>query len=336
MSRFAYFFSMCQKYIPEGTALLNSLHRVGNQQDVHISGYNLPESFISQFSKLSFPVIHHAISEPDAREFGGEGEILCRRRYFDAANVGQSYEAMCVLDADMWLVRPVEQYFEIAAKTDFILGATLEQKRMYGEHEHESLADGTPTLPGPVWNHKDICCAPIFVDMRKHCVIFKRSWMIFREGYRAPDMAAINAMILAHSYSDKVLPLSNTVWVNSNEKALKPYIRFIRHDKDPEPGFQLWTETGDPVYIVHGQYYKQSWRDQQLLNRIGCTNGYLGGSTKSIRMAHGALEQLYRCFQTLQDGPIVIEHKAYTPSGDPGDSFLSEAVDATFRETVRV
>ena len=117
--------------------------------------------------------------------------------------------------------------------------------------------------------------------------------------------------------------------MGTNEKLLKPYIRVIRHDQDPGPGSQLWTETGDALYIVHGQFYKARWRRQQLLNRAGCIKGYLGGTdtpedTNSYRMAAGSMELLYRTFSAMLGGPLQVPRVAYTPSGHPDDPEVPE------------
>lgn len=326
MSRYCYVVSACKKYVPELCALLNSLERTGNQEDVHVIGYELPDSFVSQFSSLSYQVILHPVSEPEARQYGGEGEILCRKRYYYAAEFGKYYEATCILDADMVFVRPPTAYFHLAATSGYLLGAALEQKRVYGHIEHHQLGDGTKLLDKPVWNAKDICCAPIFCDMRLDkpwAAIFRNSWQFFVDGFKAPDMEAINISILAAGMSDRVVLMPNVMWVGTNEQFLKPYQRIVRQVSDPAPGGQIWTETGSPVFILHGQPYKQRWRDQQIRNRMQCSDGYLGGCRKSVELAVGALELLYTYFKSCLDYRIHVEKIAYTETGAPGDSLLT-------------
>lgn len=321
-SKYAFVVSACSKYVPELCALLNSLDYIGNKEDVHVLGYNLPVAFVAQFRILSYKVIFHPISYEEARLFAGESEILCRKRYWYAGQIGQSYDSICILDADMFFIRPVTQYFQIAAKTDLILGAALEQKRMYGHIDHHK-AGGTHILPAPRWNNRDICCAPIFVNMRLYCVPFKQSWLIFENGFKeelnfkAPDMEAINIMLLHHNLTDKVVLLPGVQWVGTNEQFLKPYIRIVSKDEDPEIGSKIWTETGWPVYIIHGQPYKAKWRRQQLANRHGCAEGYLGASEKPDSMARGALELLHSTFLKMLRYKIKVEEKAYTRTGHP-------------------
>jgi hypothetical protein len=314
--KYAFVVSACKKYVPELCALLNSLEAMGNRHDVILIGYELPEYFTGQFDHLSFHVEHYAVPEKEAREFGGESEILCRKRYWYAAEWGKHYDAVCILDADMFFVRPVDQFFEIAASTGLLLGATLEQKRIYGEIDHHRVK-GAQLLEKPVWNHKDVCCAPMFGDANTWGRIWKQSWTMFAEGwpetnFKAPDMESYNLLILHYKLSDRVLLLPNYSFVATNEKLLKPYTRVT-----VQTDGLLWTESGEPIYIVHGQFYKAIWRRQQLLNRHGCAEGYLGASEKPDQQAAGAMDCLYSWFKHFLDYKLKIEKKAYTETGHP-------------------
>lgn len=323
-SQYAFIVSANTRYVPELCALLNSLDYINNRHDVHVIAFGLPESFVQQFNKLSFRVIVHEHTPDDAVAAHGESEILCRKRFWYAATLGQAYDAVCVLDADMFFVRAVDHFFEIAAKTGLLIGAALEQKRVYGKEPHQEV-NGKQLLERPLWNPKDVCCAPLFADMRGMWgTLFADSWTIFHEcGFKAPDMEAYNLLILDRKLSDRVLMICNSQLVGTNEKLLKPYMRVIEQGQDPTPGCRLWTESGDPIYIVHGQFVKQRWRDQQILNRRHCIKGYLGGADHALQQAVGSLELLHRCFMQMLTFRIQIEAKAYTPHGEWGEQLLS-------------
>lgn len=316
---YAFVVSACQKYVPELCALLNSLEMINNPHPVHVIGYKLPQEFVSQFSLLSYPVIFYDIPEAEAREFGGEGEILCRKRYWYAAEWGKTrhYDAVCVLDADMIFARPVDQLFKIASECGYIVGASLEQKRIYGEIEHHKI-NGVQVLPHPTWNPKDIACAPLFFDPQRYGDLFKECWTIFTSGYpetnfKAPDMESYNLLLIRDHLLDQVFQLPNMCYVGTNEKLLKPYTRFtVQTDGKP------WTESGEAIYILHGQFYKAVWRRQQLLNRHGCAEGYIGFATNCDNMAVGAMNGIHELFKKcLQYRIRVDETKAYTVNGHP-------------------
>lgn len=318
MSDYCFVVSASTGFTPDLTALLNSLEVIGNKHDVHILGYKLPRYFTEQFSKLSYKTILTEATEEEVATSGGVGEFTLRKRYLYAAQWGQTYKATCVLDADMLFVRPVDLYFHIAHKAQIIIGASLEQKRFYGGDQPDHiLRDGTKLLETATWNHRDICAAPVFADMTVYCWYFKESWNIYQQGFRANDMDGLNLTFLKHSLTDRILLVSNPQLVSTNEKILKPYIRVVGHPEDPEPGGKLWTETGDPIYIMHGKWYQAAWRKNQYDNRVQCGNGYLGGCEKSNQLAEGAIQTAYSYFKRCLDYCIQVPHEAYTNNGHP-------------------
>ncbi len=319
--KYAFIVSACKKYVPELCALLNSLEAIGNKHDVFVIGYELPEDFVNQFEKLSFHVELYDIPEHEAREFGGESEILCRKRYWYAGEWGKNYDAVCLLDADMIFVRPVDQFLEIAAKCEFILGVTLEQKTIYGTdedgHNHQRVL-GEHLVKERIWNDKDMCCTPMFINAKTYEKQLKKSWDIFTWGYpinnfKAPDQQALNMILVSEGLTHNVILLPNMCFVASNEKLLKPYTRMTVQSDG-----KIWTESGEPVFIIHGQFYKARWRQGQLEARHGCAEGYLGHSFNSDKMAEGAMNGLYEFFKKNLNGVIQVNvQKAYTPSGHP-------------------
>lgn len=328
--RHCFVVSACKKYVPELTALLNSLEMVGNKHDVFVIGYELPKELTAQFSDLGYKIIFYDIPEAEAREYGGESEILCRKRYWYAAEWGKAYDSVCILDADMVVVRPLDLQLEIAAKCDIILGVSLEQKTIYGTDEdghHHQRCMGEHMVQKKTWNAKDMCCTPCFVNAKTYESQLKMSWDIFTEGYpdknfKAPDQQAFNMVLVAEELTDRVMLLPNMCWVGSNEKLLKPYTRFtIQSDG------LIWTESGEPVFVLHGQFYKARWRKGQLEARHNCAEGYLGYSFNTDKMAEGALNGLYEWFKKCLNYKIKVDTtKAYTPSGHPTELVPMESI----------
>ena len=307
----AFIVTACSKYIPEITALLSSLDYVGSKADVHLWFYNYPEDYLKQLSEAdwSYKLHLHKIEESEAREFGGEGEILCRKRYWYASEIGKDYDAVCVLDADMVFVRDPYQFFEIAAKSGYILGVTKEQCKTY-DHPHHTV-NGEWIIPKGTWNDKDICNCPLFLDVKIWGDALKDSWEWFTRNYpntnmKCPDMDCLNIALLKHGAHDKIIKLPGLQWLGTNEQHLKPYIRVIGG-----PDGLLWTENGLEIFSYHGQYYKKIWRETQLANRHRCAEGYLGCSYNTDGMAKFALETLHNHFKKMLDWKIKIEKKNY-------------------------
>jgi len=303
---------------------------IGNKHDVFVIGYELPNVFVEQFKDLSFKVIHYDIPEAEAREYGGESEILCRKRYWYAAEWGKDYDSVCLLDADMLIVRPLDLHLEIAAKCDIILGVSLEQKTTYGTDEdghHHQRVRGVHIVTERIWNDKDMCCTPMMINAKTYEWHLKKSWEIFtweypEKNFKAPDQQAFNMILVAEKLTNRVILLPNMCWVGSNEKLLKPYTRFsIQNDG------LVWTESGEPVFVLHGQFYKARWRQGQLEARHGCAEGYLGYSFKTDQMARSAMEGLYEWFKKCLNYKITVDgEKAYTPSGHPSELVPMEQI----------
>ena len=311
LSQYAYIVAACKKYIPEINGLLNSLDACGNKQDVHVWHYDWPTDYLQAVveTEWTFSLIMHKIEEPEARQFGGEAEIVCRKRYWYAAEIGKEYEAICVLDADLIFTRDPKQFMKIAAKTGFIVGTHKEQNKVY-DHEHH-LAQGKILVDPEFWNDKDLCNCPLFIDAKLHERPLKRSWEIFADGFpetnfRAPDMDAMNISFIEAGLYDSIIKLSNHAWLGTNESILKPYTRAVlRRDK-------LFTENGQEIFCFHGQYYKKKWRDCQISNRHGCAEGYLKASENSDNMARGSMDLLTSIFNKMCfEHKLSIEKKDY-------------------------
>lgn len=305
-SRYAYIVAATYSYTPELTALLNSLDYVGSTADVHLIGIELKEEFLSQLSKLSYKVIHHDIPEEVWQADRGRSEVVCRKRYWYAAEWGQEYDAICVLDADLIFCQNPWQYFEIVSKTGFILGPCKEQNKVYDDDHH--LVDGKWiwNVPRGFYNDKDLCNCPLFLDAKIWGEALKYSWDIFlNHEFKAPDMDAMNLSFLHFGAHDKIIPMPGNQWLGTNEQHLKPYIRAIR-TRD-----RIQTESGITIMSYHGQYYKEKWRNCQLENRHHCASGYLKATECSDNMAEGAMNTLYTKFKQMLDCTIKISHIDY-------------------------
>jgi len=310
MGKFAFIVGATYSYTPELTALLNSLDYVGNTADVYILGIELQDEFLSQLSKLSYKVVHHNIPESEWQSDGGRSEIVCRKRYWYAAEFGKDYDAVCVLDADLVFCRNPIQYFEIAAKTGYVLGPCKEQNKVYDDPHHQFK--GEWLIPEGYWNDKDLCNCPVFIDARKYELPLKQSWLWFLDGredgtnMKCPDMDCMNIAFIKYIGKENIITMPGNQWLGTNEQHLKPYIRAITQRDG-----NIRTESGIEIFSYHGQYYKEKWRKCQLENRHGCANGYLKATECSDSIASSAMNTLYNRFLQMLDYRIVIEHKDY-------------------------
>ena len=304
-----YAFIVCAdiRYLPEWVALANSLDFVGNKQDVHFYGYHIPQEVIDQFPLLGYQVIFHNITDEELHATHGLSEVVCRKRYYFANEIGQDYQSICVLDADMIFCRDPILYFEIAAKTGLVLCAVKEQKQSYDDPHHQ--AKGEWIIPEGTQPTVDLCNCPLFVDTHVWGKALKESFEVFMDGFpdtnfKGPDMAAMNILLYKYGSNERTIGLPNVQWIATNEQALKPYQRFVG-DRD-----SIKTETGTPVFSFHGQFYHPRWRNCQLANRHRCIQGYLKASGDSLlssdNIAKGSMNLMYERFKKMLDYKIQI------------------------------
>ena len=307
-SRFLYVVGATYSYTPELCAMLNSLDYVGNTFDVLVLGFEMEDSFIEQFSKLNFKVIFHKITEEERDQSKGTSEVVCRKRYWYAGEYGKNYEAVCVLDADLVWVRNPVNFFEMAAKTGFIIGPSKEQNKVYDDPHHQFK--GEWIIPEGYYNRNDMCNCPVFLDAKIWEEALKKSWEWFITDFpnanmKCPDMDCMNIAFVKYGGEGKTVVLPGVQFLGTNEQMLKPYMRAI-NDRD-----LIKTESGFPIYSYHGQYYKKGWRENQLNNRHNCANGYLKATECCDSIAEGSMNLLYTYFLKMLDYKILIERKNY-------------------------
>lgn len=277
MNKYAYIVAANRRYLPGLNALLNSLDMVGNKYPVFILGYDLPEDYLNKASMvLSYPIFTTKIKQEEV-EFLGEAEVLMRKRYSYPADLDfGSYEAVCILDADMFFAHNAEVYLEIAHKTGLVLGCGLEQKRRYGDANHQYPSGSGVYLIAPdFWNAHDLCCAPLFVGPQWYPAL-KKSWDIVNvepdKRFKAPDMDALNICLLEAGSHDRTICLSQHNWTGLHECFMKAHTRAVDiHGK-------LCTEDGEEIFVVHGQWWNKTWRGWQIENQLGMVDREFDGS----------------------------------------------------------
>ena len=332
-SEYAYIVTADIRYLPEVIGNLNSLHLIGNQQDVHYFGSLIPDEVVEQFDKLCYRLIYHAVPDEEIKAAHGNSEVMCRKRYWYAAEYGQDYEAVCVLDADLIWSHLPDVFFEVAAKAGLIVGASKEQNKIYNELHHEYAGGWNWKVPRGYYNDADLCNCPTFIDARLYEEALRKQWEIFIEGnpfkeempdthFKAPDMDAMNICFLdaVWPHTERILPLPGLMFLGTNEQHFKPYINATMRENG------LWTKNGIKIYSVHGHFRHRQWCEIQLSNRKGCIEGQLNGSESAYNQAEGSLTVLCRyAHHCLWDGPIQIEKKNYRHPEKPiEDTYIWE------------
>lgn len=259
---------------PAAVALLNSLDYIGFDGTIEFIPFeDFPVEFLDyidetyNYTVMLYPFEKRIFSETFQ---GRKSDYMKRYRYHVAAKVSESYDAVCFLDTDMFFVRPVDLFFEIASN-GILLGAAKTGKVRYGQNPSYHV-DGKELLDKPVWNEKDICCCPIFFN-EEHKQVFEDVYYAYTtKGKRmeASDLFAINLMILRNRANERMITLPCHSWVGTNEVMLKPFTRVVERETG------LISENGDLVYSVHGKWFSEGWHNGQIFHMDRVIEKYLG------------------------------------------------------------
>ena len=316
MTDYAYIVPSNTKYLPGVTALLNSLERFGNKYDVIFQHYLIDPGYLAKLKDYSFTIIPEEISVAEV-EYLGEAEVLMRKRYYRAAELTE-YKAICILDADFFVLKDPFCYFK-AAEIGNVVGVTLEQKRRYGDPNHR--VDGEFLIDPELWCARDLCCAPMFVNPTIWSVPLKLSYdIVYRpekggvnfEGdkgkFKGPDMDAINICLLKHGSYKHTLCLDQHTWSGLHESLMKIFTRaVVKHD-------QLFTEDGREIFMIHGQWWERVWRGWQIDGQMGMIEREMDNSQRAKSIAQQSFDLVctwYKDFAT--NGPISMND--YLPEG---------------------
>jgi len=303
MTKYAHVVAANTKYLPYLNAFLNSLEYVKNTQDVHIISWGLSPSYLNKLSQLSYKTIIHEISNDSKMIEISEGDALMRYRYKLAADL-KDYESVVVFDADSIVVRNLDLWLEVAARSKTIIGVALEQKRWYGEPEEHHKVNGEYPIPR-TWNEKDIACSPLFFSPKDFGDVFSYSWHIFADyppEKRAlcPDMDCLGLAILKHGVQDRVIALAEATFSGLHETLLKPFSHVCeQHGK-------LFTINGEEIFAVHGQYNSEIWKGWQLEGQMKCIDRELDGSPRCKEIAKACYEQLENYWKKMSNYKIHV------------------------------
>lgn len=310
MSKFSYIVASNTKYLPGLNALINSLDQLDNKIKLHVLGYNLPETYITAVNdaKLGFEVEFEAITQAEV-DWLGEAEVLMRKRYMTPSQ--NDYDAVCILDADMFICQELTRYF-IAANTGLILGCGMEQKRRYNVDNHQYPAgSGNYIIPQDYWAKRDLCCSPFFVGRRWYPTL-KRTWDMVNdhahgEGrFLAPEMDSLNITLIAEGAEEWIIPMNQPCWTGLHETLMKAHTRAI------DMHGQIFTEDGQEVNIVHGQFWNRTWRGWQIDGQMGMIEREFDNSARYKSISQGSFEFICKKFKEFTcDGKISINDFLY-------------------------
>jgi len=247
MPRYAYIIPSSYDYIPGLAALLASIEKYTPNVDIVLVSYDIPTDFLTSLGKFTFNVIDKPQSEPDQKL----ATIIERFRV--TAEVMPNYDAICFMDADMFLLGDVILFFDIAAK-GFIV--TAHNGGIIGfTKEHQRLGKADLGVDNYIYT-KTHTAVPVFASA------LDADW--FAAVYRDYDRNALDDYTLLNLKGiqlekfKRMISLPSYAFTGIHHWQLKPETSLMRM------GNLVLTGTEEQPYMTHGKWWDKGWIDSLM------------------------------------------------------------------------
>ncbi len=255
MAKYAYIVAVSEGYIPALDALLGSLNEYGAGAEVLLLAWQLPDAYLESLEKYNYKisVIPSTNPDRDAKQATTIG------RYWVASKVADDYDAVCVLDADMFLLADCTLFFKLAA-AGFIVVGSNGMLIDFGRNQQERYGVdlGIESLPYPEVHSS----APIFISKAdtnwfEELVTWDRtdSW---------DDFLLLNLLGIKLGKTDHMVVMPPYAFTGLHHWQVKPETA-LRYKGD-----LVVSGTEERVYMVHGRWWDKDW-----------INGVMAGTMKS-------------------------------------------------------
>lgn len=210
-------------------------------------------------------------------------------RFRVASELAGKYDAICLLDADMFLTADVGLFFDIASKGFIVTGSNgmlINFNKEYQEHYHIDL--GCDQYP----YYKVHTTAPIFLSD------YDLDW--FSELYNSrridswDDFLYLNILGIKMKKYERMLCMPPYAFTGIHHWQVKPCTRAI------EKGGKLISNTEEEIYMVHGKWWDEGWLTGLMDPMKGYSEAYpnakpewiLDAATKSRDLVKGYFDAL--------------------------------------------
>ena len=278
---YAFIVAASANYIPGLVAMFNSLKRLDNEHDVILVSFRLPEWFLQYVHEYWFTV----------RVIETEGENQTHQtaieRFRVACEIGPEYDAICLLDADMFLEANVDVFFLAGSKGLIVTGSNgmiINFNKAYQEQYELDL--GRDEWPYPQIH----TTVPIFLDTRNldwFDALYKSrrvdSW---------DDFLYLNILGIKMGKYKKMICMPPYAFTGIHHWQMKPETAAM------EKGDLLLSGTEDQIYVIRGKWWDEGW----LQDLVPTMERYWHDEDISSRgqgRTHNAINSLLRRFRNL-------------------------------------
>ncbi|NGX49314.1 MAG: hypothetical protein K940chlam5_00912 [Candidatus Anoxychlamydiales bacterium] len=279
MTKFAFLIAASANYIPGLNALFNSLADHNHKEDIILIDFNLPQDFLDTLKHLPFSVRLVKIKGEKDQVRGTAIE-----RFRVAVELGKEYEAICLLDADMFVVSNSQLFFEIASKGFIVTGSNgmiINFNKAYQEQYQTFLGKDE-------WPYAKIhTSCPIFIspqDLDWFDTLYKA-----RQISTWDDFLYLNILGIKLGKDKKMLVMPPYCFTGIHHFGVKPETGWF------EKAGLILSGTEEQAYMIHGKWWDKGWRDDlpRTMARFFKDEGMSG---KSIEKSERSTALAYKLF----------------------------------------
>jgi len=262
MSKFCFFVSCTNNYIPYLNAFLNSLYKRKIKDvidfDVKIISYNMGSKYIDKLSKFPFniEVIDVDVEEIRSKTKWGQAYISKCSRYYYLNKLGREYDACALMDADLFLVsQNFSNLFHLVNNTKLMINCNERFKWIFGNRHR---VDNVPIFSEDNKIRKFHCNTPMIIDVNKWSEVIEYYMSIVYRGKEhivnsedkkkdIGDIFSWNIAVQKQNRQNDVILLPMEVLTQVHQTAYKKWTELIN-----DHGF--WTTfSGEEVMVLHGR-----------------------------------------------------------------------------------
>lgn len=284
--RYGVFVCANGSYLPYVNALLNSVDKHALDLDVHLLHSDMPSQYMEEVTRsFRFPVHLTEIRRADfagrLRNHVDTNLFLKQSRFKYVRALGERYDAICMLDADMFVAsHAFMNLFDLVRGTSKLIGCNEKDKWTFNKrYTHQ----GQPLFDVPTRALKFHCSVPIIFDMKQWCEVFDYYNQLAYNAFEVDEVGRIikpiadmfcwNISILKKQRQNDVVLFPMSVMTQARCTYAHPWTRLEKRDG-------MWmTYEGDEVFTVHGKFGDRDWHNEQLRGlRVLATEYHISGN----------------------------------------------------------
>lgn len=271
MPKFAFFVCSNGGYLPFLNVLLNSIAKQNCHIDTYLLYYDFPEKYIEDAtSKMPYPLIPLEIKREDFNiadyNKNNNNLFIKQARFKYIREYGVKYDAICMLDADMFITTPnFMNLFDLVNGTRKLIACNERFKWML---DSRFSFNGKPIFEKPIKAYKFHCSVPLVFDMKEWIEVFdfynELAFNAFETDASgkitkpAGDIYCWNISVYKNDRQNDVVLFPMETMTQVHHTYAHPWTELTKDNG-------TWiTYAGDEVFSIHGRIGNKSWFEGQV------------------------------------------------------------------------